>query len=66
MPTTKRGPKGGRTTRTAGDLVRKTLFLRADQDAELRRLAYQRQRSESELVRDAVDAYLEAEGAAVD
>jgi len=62
MPTAKRGPKGGRTTRTAGGLVRKALFIREDQDEDLRRLAYERQTSESELVRDALDAFLEAEG----
>jgi len=62
MPTTKRGPKGGRSTRTAGGLIRKTLLIRPDQDAELRRLAYERQRSESEIARDALDLYLDAEG----
>lgn len=49
------GPRGGRTTRTAGGLVRKAWFVRDDQAAALRRLAYERELSESELVRDALD-----------
>jgi hypothetical protein len=58
----KLGPKGGRTTRTEGGLVRKGVFIRADQDRELRRVAYEQERSESEIVRDALDAYLKLEG----
>lgn len=56
------GPKGGRTTRTAGGPIRKALLLRPDQDAALRRAAYEQQRSESEIVREALDAFLKLDG----
>ena len=56
------GPKGGRTTRTTGGLVRKAWFVRDDQAADVRQRAFDEQRSESEVVRDALDAFLEGEG----
>lgn len=56
MPKEQRGPKGGRTTRTAGGLIRKSVILTPELDGELRRRAYQEQRSESEIIRDALAA----------
>jgi hypothetical protein len=58
----KRGPKGGETTVTAGGLVHKKILLRQDQAEGLRRAAFDERRSESEIVRDALDAYLDREG----
>jgi integrase len=52
------GPKGGRTTRTAGGLIRKALMLRPDQDAALRKASSEQQRSESEITREALDLFL--------
>ena len=55
----RRGPKGGETTVTPGDLQRVGVLLTAEQYRELRRAAYERGMSQSEIVREALDAYLE-------
>lgn len=53
------GPKGGRTTTTPTGLVHKKLLIREDQAERLRRLAYEERRSESEIMREALDDYLD-------
>lgn len=54
------GPKGGETTKTPGGLQRVAILLTEEQYAELRRLAYERQESQSAIIREAFDAFLEA------
>lgn len=54
------GPKGGETTKTPGGLQRVAILLTEEQYAELRRLAYERQESQSAIIREALDAYLES------
>jgi predicted flap endonuclease-1-like 5' DNA nuclease len=39
-------------------MVRKQVYLTAEQDTRLRRVAKQQQRSEAEVLRDALDRYL--------
>lgn len=53
-----KGPRGGHTTRTRRGMVRKSLWLHADEEAAVRRLAYEERRSESEIMRSAIRAYL--------
>lgn len=60
MSETKRGPKGGESTKTAGGLQRIAVLLTEEQYAELRRLAYERQESQSAIMREALDAYLDS------
>ena len=47
--------------RTPGGLIRKVAYLHADEVAALRRLAYEEARSESDIIREAVRAYLGVE-----
>lgn len=54
------GPKGGETTKTPGGLQRVAILLTEEQYAELRRLAYERQESQSAIIREAFDLYLES------
>lgn len=49
-----RGPKGGRTTRTRSGMVRKSLMLGSEEAQALRRAAFETERSEAEIVREAV------------
>jgi hypothetical protein len=44
-------------------MVRKQVYLTAEQDSRLRRVAKQQQRSEAEVLRDALDRFLPATGA---
>jgi hypothetical protein len=53
------GPKGGETTKTPCGLQRVAVLLTEEQYAALRRVAYERQVSQSEVVREALDAWLE-------
>lgn len=53
------GPKGGETTKTPGGLQRVAVLLTEEQYAALRRVAYERQVSQSEVMREALDAWLE-------
>lgn len=55
----RKGPKGGETTVTAGGLQRVGVLLTGEQYQALRRGAFDRGASVSELVREAVDEYLE-------
>lgn len=55
---TRTGPNGGETTVTPGDLQRVGVLLTAEQYAALRKAAYERGVSQSEVVRLALDAYL--------
>jgi hypothetical protein len=48
------GPRGGRTTVSASGMVRKTLWLHADEAERLRELAYRERRAESEIMREAL------------
>jgi len=56
----KRGPKGGRTTHHESGLVRKVYYLYSTEAEALRRIAFERHVTESEVLREAVDAFLEA------
>ena len=58
----RKGPKGGETTVTPGDLQRVGVLLTAEQYAALRKAAYELGKSQSEIVREALDAYLEQAG----
>lgn len=51
------GPRGGETTRRRGQ-VKKTVWINDDEDAALRRLAYEEHRSEASIVREALREYL--------
>lgn len=51
------GPKGGKTTRTPGGLVRKSILLTEELSEELRERAHQERRSESEIVREVLAAF---------
>jgi hypothetical protein len=53
------GPKGGKTTRTPGGLVRKSVLLTEEISEELRERAHLERRSESEIVREALEDYFE-------
>ena len=55
----KRGPRGGETTRHKSGLVRKVYYLYEPEAEAIRRIAFDRHVTESEVVREAVDAYLE-------
>ena len=54
------GPRGGQTTRHASGLVRKVYYLYEQEAEAIRRIAYDRHITESEVLREAVDAYLDA------
>jgi len=49
-----RGPKGGRTTRTRSGMVRKSLMLGKEEAQALRKEAFLTERSEAQIVREAV------------
>lgn len=49
-----RGPRGGRTTITAGGLVKKNLWMPRKMADQLRRRAYEERRTEAEIVREAL------------
>jgi hypothetical protein len=55
----RRGPKGGKTTTTTGGLVHKKVLIREDQSEALRAASFEERRSESEIIREALDDYLE-------
>lgn len=46
------GPRGGVTTVTKSGMVRKTIWLHADESEALREMAYRDRRAESEIVRE--------------
>ena len=52
------GPRGGETTVTKSGMIRKTIWLHGDEAEALRAQAYKEHRSESEIVRDSLRAYL--------
>lgn len=60
MPRKAKGPKGGETTRHKSGLVRKVYYLYEPEAEAIRRLAFERHATESELIREAVDGYLES------
>jgi hypothetical protein len=62
MSSDRLGPKGGETTKTPGGLQRVAVLLTEEQYAALRRLAYERQESQSEIIREAFDEYLDRLG----
>jgi len=53
------GPKGGKTTRTPGGLVRKSVLLTEEISEELRERAHSERRSESDIVREALEDYFD-------
>lgn len=59
------GPKGGKTTRTPGGLVRKSMLLTEKLSEELREHAHRERRSESEIVREALEDYFDRRGESV-
>lgn len=48
------GPRGGSTTVSASGMVRKTLWLHADESEALRLMAFKERRPESEIMREAL------------
>lgn len=48
------GPRGGETTVSKSGMVRKTLWLHADEAETLRERAYRDRRSEAEILREAL------------
>jgi len=59
MPKKATGPKGGRSTRHGSGLMRKVYYLYEPEAEAIRRIAFERHVTESEVVREAVDAYLD-------
>ena len=50
-----RGPRGGRTTVSAdGSRIRKTFWVRPDEDYALRKDAFERRTSEAAIVREVI------------
>lgn len=52
--TKRTGPRGGTTTVTDSGMVRKTVWLHADEAEELRKRAFEERKGESEIVREAL------------
>ncbi len=52
------GPRGGETTVSKSGMVRKTLWVHGDEAEALRQRAFKERRAESEIVREALRAYL--------
>lgn len=52
------GPKGGETTKIAGGLQRTVVYLPPEVEEELRDTAHWLECTESDLIREAVKAYL--------
>jgi Ribbon-helix-helix protein, copG family len=57
----KTGPRGGLTTTHPSGLVRKVYYLYESEAEAIRRIAFDRHVTESEVIREAVDAYLDRE-----
>ena len=55
------GPRGGKTTVTKAGLIRFVAYLHPDERQALRRAAFDREVSASEIVREALRAYLDIE-----
>ena len=58
---TRKVPVAGRLRAPESGMVRKTLWLHADEAEALREKAYQERRAESEIVREALRALLKIE-----
>lgn len=56
-----RGPRGGKTTVTQSGMIRKTLWLHQDEAEALRDKAYRDRVPESEIMRQALRAFLRIE-----
>lgn len=52
------GPRGGKTTVTKGGLIRTVVYLHPDERRALRFAAAEREQAASEIVREALRAYL--------
>ena len=59
-PDSEVGPRGGRTTRKAGQ-VKKTVWLHDDEAESVREAAYKQYRSEASIIREAIRHYLDIE-----
>lgn len=55
----RRGPKGGKTTTTTGGPIHKKVLIRDDQAEALRRASFDERPSESKIIREALDDYLD-------
>jgi hypothetical protein len=53
-----RGPRGGETTVTKSGMVRKTIWLHGEEAEVLRNQAFKDRRTESEIIREALRAFL--------
>jgi hypothetical protein len=53
-----RGPRGGRTTVSAGGYIRKSILLSPEANEALRSKAFAERRSEAEIVREALSRAL--------
>jgi hypothetical protein len=54
----RRGPRGGTTVFTPGGLQKKSFYLDPEEARALRRRAFEEERSESDLAREALRLYL--------
>jgi hypothetical protein len=59
--TSKRGPRGGKTTVTARGLVRTVVYLHPDERKALKLAAVERDVAASEIMREALRRYLALE-----
>jgi len=59
MPKKGTGLRGGQTTRLKSGLVRKVYYLYEPEAEAIRRIAFDRHVTESEVVRETVETYLE-------
>lgn len=55
------GPRGGKTTVTKGGLIRTVIYLHPDERKALRLAVAEREQPASEIVREALRAYLSIE-----
>jgi hypothetical protein len=58
-PASRTGPRGGRTTLTAGGLLKKTVYLDAEEWEILRRRSFDENRPISEILRELIRGGLE-------
>jgi Ribbon-helix-helix protein, copG family len=58
----KLGPRGGKTTVTKGGLIRVVVYLDHDERRALKLAAVDREQSASEIVREALRAFLKVGG----
>jgi hypothetical protein len=55
------GPRGGKTTQTAGGLLKKTIYFEPEEWMALRKKSYEENRPISEIIRELIRAGLKLE-----